>query len=56
MIIEKITRYFYNTKSKEIEPNTVYKVSYKSLMVMEEDLNYALNKMFMFAKYKKLIK
>ena len=55
MLIEKLTRCFYNLKTKEIDENLVYKISYKSLMVMEEDVKYAIAKMFVYAHYKKLI-
>ncbi len=55
MQIEKITRHFYNKDTKDIDENLVYKISYKSLMVMEEDLAYAIRKMMLYAHYKKLI-
>lgn len=55
MQIEKITRTFYNKAIKEIEETTIYRVTFKTLMVMEEDLKYAIAKMVMYARYKKLL-
>ena len=56
MQIEKITKHFYNHSQGTVEESTVYRITYKTLMVMEEDLKYAIAKMFMYAHYKKLIK
>lgn len=55
MLIEKLQRCFYNKETKQTEETTVYRVSYKTLMVMEESLTYALAKMVMYARYKKLL-
>lgn len=55
MLIEKLQRHFYNKDTGGIEETTVYRISYKSLMVMEESLSYALAKMVMYARYKKLL-
>lgn len=55
MQIEKLTRTFYNTKENTIEQAPVYRITYKSLMVMEEELTYAMKKMFMYAHYKKML-
>ncbi len=55
MTIEKITMCFYNRETKEIEEKTTYKLSFKSLMVMEESLDYAFKKIIMYAVYKKVL-
>ncbi len=47
---------FYNRETKEIEEKTTYRISFKSLMVMEEDFNYAFKKMIMFLSYRKILK
>lgn len=46
---------FYNRETKEIEEKTTYKLSFKSLMVMEESLDYAFKKIIMYAVYKKVL-
>lgn len=55
MQIEKISRCFYNRATKEIEESIVYRITYKGLMVFEENLDYAFKKMIMYARYKKLL-
>jgi len=55
MQIQKLTKTFWNDKTHKVEEGTLYKITFKSLMVMEEDLAYAIKKMFMYAHYKKLI-
>lgn len=55
MQIEKITRTFYNKQTKQAEEKQVYRITFKTLMVMEESLDYAFKKMIMFAVYKKLL-
>ncbi len=55
MQIEKIAQSFYNRETKGVEEKITYRISYKSLMVIEETLEYAFKKMIMFAVYKKVL-
>lgn len=55
MLIEKQTKTFYNFKTNTVEECPMYRVSFKGLMVLEEDLSYAITKLIAWAIYKKLI-
>ncbi len=55
MQIEKLMFSFYNTHTGGIEEKPMFRVSFKTLMVIEESLSYAIRKMFLYAHYKKLI-
>lgn len=56
MQIEKLMFSFYNTHTGEIEEKPMFRITFKTLMVLEEELSYAIRKMFLYAHYKKLIR
>jgi len=55
MKIEKVAFLRYNKEKREIEEDIQYRITYKNLMVLENNFSYALSKMILYMRYKNLL-